>query len=157
MRGLRTCVLAVFLLAAAGVGGASASPRPPLFQNGRYAALGASGSLSFVVERSQVTRLQVRMPLICRNKRTHARSVPTLTFGASSGSRRPNTYSRIYLPADGSANVSFVVDDNSRQPEIYLSLQLHGAVGHVSLHARSDAAREICSGALGFDVRTAPR
>ena len=63
------------------------------------------------------------------------------------------TYSRIYLPADGSANVSFVADDNSRQPEIYLSLQLHGGIGHVSVHARSQAARETCSGALGFDVR----
>ena len=63
------------------------------------------------------------------------------------------TYSRIYLPADGSANVTFVADDNSRQPEIYLSLQLHGGIGHVSVHARSQAARETCSGALGFDVR----
>jgi hypothetical protein len=30
---------------------------------------------------------------------------------------------------------------------------LHGGIGHVSVHARSQAARETCSGALGFDVR----
>jgi hypothetical protein len=153
MRVLRTCSLAVLLLALAGAASATASPRPPLFQSGRYAALGADGALSFVVGRSQITRLQVRMPLVCQNKRTHARSAPMLAFAASSGAQRPNTYSRIYLPSDGSANVSFIVDDDSRQPEIYLSLQLHGGVGHVSVHARSDAARETCSGALGFDVR----
>jgi hypothetical protein len=153
MRVLRSCSFAVLLLALAGTATATASPRPPLFQSGRYVALGADGSLSFVVGRSQITRLQVRMPLVCQNKRTHARSVPTLAFAASTGAQRPNTYARIYLPADGSANISFVVDDNSRQPEIYLSLQLHGGVGHVSVHARSEAARESCTGALGFDVR----
>jgi hypothetical protein len=150
---LRSGFLAVLLLATIAAASATASPRPPLFQSGRYAALAADGSLSFVVGRSQITRLQVRMPLVCQNKRTHARSAPTLAFAASTGAQRPNTYSRIYLPADGSANISFVVDDDSRQPEIYLSLQLHGGVGHVSLHARSEAVRETCSGALGFDVR----
>ena len=155
MRVLRSCSFAVLLLALAlaGTASATASPRPPLFQSGRYVALGADGALSFVVARSQITRLQVRMPLACQNKRTHARSAPTLAFAASTAGQRPNTYSRIYLPADGSANISFVVDDNSRQPEIYLSLQLHGGIGHVSVHARSEAARERCTGALGFDVR----
>jgi hypothetical protein len=153
MRVLRSCSLAVLLLALAGATSATASPRPPLFQSGRYVALGTDGALSFVVGRSQITRLQVRMPLVCRDRRTHALSAPTLAFAASTGAQRPNTYARIFLPADGSANVSFVVDDDSRQPEIYLSLQLHGGVGHVSLHARSEAARETCSGARGFDVR----
>jgi hypothetical protein len=153
MGGLRSGLLAVLLLAVAGAASATASPRPPLFQNGRYAALGTGGSLSFVVQRSQITRLRVRMPLVCQNRRTHARSVPTLAFSASTGRERPNTYARIYLPADGNANVAFVVDDDSRQPEVYLSLQLRGGVGHVSLHARSEAARETCSGELGFDVR----
>ena len=152
MRGLRTGFLAVLLLAS-GVAAAAASPRLPLFQSGRYVALGAGGSLSFVVDRSQITRLQVRMPLVCRNKRTGARSVPTLAFSASTGRRRPNTYARISLPADGNANVSFIVDDNRRQPEVYLSLQLRGAAGHVSLHASSEAGHEACSGELGFDVR----
>jgi hypothetical protein len=153
MRSLCSGLLAVLLLATVAAAVATASPRPQLFQNGRYAALGSDGSLSFVVARSQITRLQVRMPLACQNKRTHARSAPTLAFAASTGAQRPNTYSRIYLPADGSANISFVVDDNTRQPEIYLSLQLHGGIGHVSVHARSEAARETCDGALGFDVR----
>jgi hypothetical protein len=152
MRGLRSVLLAVFLLAV-GVAVAAASPRPPLFQSGRYAALDAAGSLSFVVERSQITRLQVRMPLVCRNKRTGARSVPTLAFAGSTGRQRPNTYSRIMLPADGSANVAFIVDDDRRRPEVYLSLQLRGGAGHVSLHASSDARHETCSGELGFDVR----
>jgi hypothetical protein len=152
MRALRSGLLAVLLLAAAGAATATASPRPPLFENGRYAALGEGGSLSFVVARSQIIRLQVRMPFVCQNKRTHARTVPTLAFSASTG-HPSNTYSRIYLPADGNANVSFVVEDNSRQPAVYLSLQLHGGVGHVSLHARSDAGREACSGELGFDVQ----
>ena len=93
------------------------------------------------------------MPLACQNKQTHAHSAPTLAFAASTGAGRANTYSRIYLPADGTTNVSFVVDDNPRQPEIYLSLQLQGGIGHVSVHARSKAAREACEGALGFDVR----
>jgi hypothetical protein len=155
MRSLRSGVLAVLLLATVAVAVATASPRPQLFQNGQYTALGADGSLSFVVARLQITRLQVRMPLACRDRRTHARSAPVLAFAASTGTQRPNTYSRIYLPADGSANVSFVVDDNTRRPEIYLSLQLHGGIGHVSVHARSEAARETCAGALGFDVRVA--
>jgi len=153
MRSLRSGILAVLLLTTFAAASATAAPRPPLFQNGRYAALGTDGSLSFVVQRSQITRLQVRMPLACQNKRTHAHSAPTLAFAASTGRQRSNTYSRIYLPADGATNVSFVVDDDSRQPEIYLSLQLHGGIGHVSVHARSNAARESCDGALGFDVR----
>jgi hypothetical protein len=150
MRIFRTGILAALLLATAATG-ATASQSPSLFQTGRYAALDGNGSLSFVVQRTQITGLQVRMPLSCQNTRTHKRSAPTLTFGAPSAGR--TMYSRIYLPADGSANVSFVADDNSRQPEIYLSLQLHGGIGHVSVHARSQAARETCSGALGFDVR----
>jgi hypothetical protein len=150
MRSLRSGLCAVLLLATAATG-ATASQSPSLFQSGRYAALGANGSLSFVVQRFQITRLQVSMPLSCRNTRTHRRSAPTLAFGAPAA--RSTTYSRFYLPADGSANVTFVADDNSRQPEIYLSLQLHGGVGHVSVHARSQAARETCSGELGFDVR----
>jgi hypothetical protein len=149
MRSLRSSLLAVLLLATAATG-AIASQSPTFFQNGRYTALGANGSLSFVVKQFQVTGLQVRMPLSCQNTRTHKRTAPMLAFGAAAGR---TTYSRIYLPVDGSANVSFVADDNSRQPEIYLSLQLHGGIGHVSVHARSQAARETCSGALGFDVR----
>jgi hypothetical protein len=149
MRILRSGTVAALLLATAATG-ATASQSPSLFQTGRYAALGANGSLSFVVQRTQITGLEVRMPLSCQNTRTHRRTAPVLAFGASAGR---TTYSRIYLPADGSANVSFVADDNSRQPEIYLSLQLHGGIGHVSVHARSQAARETCSGALGFDVR----
>lgn len=148
MRILRTGTLAALLLATAAAV-ATASQTPTVFQSGRYAALGANGALSFVVRSSQITGLQVRMPLSCQNTRTHKRSAPTLAFGAGG----PTTYSRIYLPADGSANVSFVADDNSRQPEIYLSLQLHGGIGHVSVHARSQGTRETCSGALGFDVR----
>ena len=92
------------------------------------------------------------MPLSCQNTRTHKRTGPDAGLRGSTGGVARH-YSRIYLPADGSANVSFVADDNSRQPEIYLSLQLHGGIGHVSVHARSEAARETCSGALGFDVR----
>ena len=150
MRILRTGTLAALLLATAATS-ATAGQAPSLFQSGRYAALGANGSLSFVVQHLQITGLQVRMPLACQNTRTHRRSTSILAFGARSAGR--TTYSRIYLPADGSANVTFVADDNSRQPEIYLSLQLHGGIGHVSVHARSQAARETCSGALGFDVR----
>ena len=150
---MRSLLLAVTLLATLAAATATAAPRPPLFQSGRYAALDASGSVSFVVNRLQITRLQVRMPLSCQNKRTRVRSAPMLTFAASTAGRRSNTYSRIYLPADGSANVSFVVDDNRRQPQIYLSLQLHGGFGHVSVHALSEAASEKCKGALGFDVR----
>jgi hypothetical protein len=149
MRILRTGIVAAVLLALAAAS-ATASQSPSLFRTGRYAALGANGSLSFVVQRTQITGLQVRMPLSCRNTRTHRLSSSTLAFGAAG---RPTMYSRIYLPVDGSTNVSFVADDNSRRPEIYLSLQLHGAVGHVSVHARSRAALETCSGALGFDVR----
>ncbi len=153
MRSLRSGLLAALLLATFAAATATAAPRPPLFQTGRYVALGTSGSLSFVAGRQQITKLQVRMPLVCQNKRTHAQSAPTLTFAASTGPGRSNMYSRIYLPADGATNVSFVVDDNARQPQIYLSLQLKGGIGHVSVHARSDAAREACEGALGFDVR----
>ena len=105
------------------------------------------------MQRTQITGLQVRMPLSCQNTRTHRRTAPIAGLRGDRAGR--TTYSRIYLPADGSANVSFVADDNSRQPEIYLSLQLHGGIGHVSVHARSQAARETCSGALGFDVRAA--
>ena len=72
----RSGLLAVLLLATAVAATATASPRPPLFQTGRYAALGAGGSLSFVVERSQITRLQVRMPLACQNKRTQRTQRP---------------------------------------------------------------------------------
>ena len=150
MRILRSGLVAALLLALVATG-APASQTPSLFETGRYAALGANGSLSFVVQRSQITGLQVRMPLSCRNTRTHRISAPTLVFGPAAA--RTTTYARIYLPADGSANVSFVADDNRRQPEIYLSLQLKGGVGHVSVHARSNAAREACEGALGFDVR----
>jgi hypothetical protein len=153
MRILRSGTLAVLLLATVTASTALAAPRPPLFQTGRYSALGEAGSLSFVVTRRQITKLQVRMPLACQNKKTHAHSAPTLAFAASTAKGRANTYARIYLPSDGSTNVSFVVDDNSRQPEVYLSLQLKGGVGHVSVHARSNAAREACEGALGFDVR----
>jgi hypothetical protein len=151
MRIFRTGTLAALLLATA-TAGATASQIPSFFQSGRYAALGTNGALSFVVQRSQITRLQVRMPLSCQDTRTHRRTAPMLAFGAAA-TGRSTTYSRIYLPADGSANVSFVADDNSRQPEIYLSLQLHGGFGHVSVHARSQASRETCSGAFGFDVR----
>jgi hypothetical protein len=151
MRILRTGALALVLLVTV-AGAATASQSPTLVQSGHYSALGANGSLSFVVRQFQVTGLQVRMPLSCQNTRTHRRSAPMLAFGSQSASRS-TMYSRIYLPLDGSANVTFVADDNSRQPEIYLSLQLHGGVGHVSVHARSQAARETCSGALGFEVR----
>jgi hypothetical protein len=150
MRSLRSGLLSVLLLATAATG-ATASQAPSLFQSGRYVAQGGGGSIAFVVQRFQITQLQVRMPLSCRNSRTHRLSAPTLAFGP--GAARTTTYARIYLPSDGSANVTFVADDNSRQPEIYLSLQLHGGMGHVSVHARSQAARESCSGAFGFDVR----
>src|SRR5476649_2080220 len=82
MRSLRSGVLAVLLLATAATG-ATASQSPSLFQSGRYAALGANGSLSFVLQHSQITRLQVHMPLSCQNTRTHRRSAPTLAFGPS--------------------------------------------------------------------------
>jgi hypothetical protein len=150
MRSLRTGVLAVLLLALPAA--ATAAPQPTLFPSGRYAAVDANASLSFMLERLQITRLQVRMPLACQNTRTHARSAPTLAFAAGTG-KRATTYSRIFLPADGATNVSFVVDDLTRQPEVYLSLQLRGGVGHVSVHARSQAGRETCAGAVGFDVR----
>ena len=153
MRTLRSGLLAVLLLASAAAASATAAGRPALFQNGRYAALGDAGALSFVVARSQITKLQVRMPLVCRNTRTRARSAPTLRFAASTAGQRPNTYSRIQIPADGNTNISFIVDDDRRQPEIYLSLQLRGGVGHVSVHARSEAADERCDGELGFDLR----
>src|SRR3954447_13306612 len=122
---------------------------PPGAREARYSAHSAGGSVAFVVRNSQITGLQVQMPLACRNSRTHRLTAPTLAFGAA---RRTTTYSRIYLPEDGSANVAFVADDNPRQPEIYLSLQLFGGAGHVSVHARSRAARETCAGELGFDI-----
>ena len=153
MRSLRSGSLAVILLATL-VAAAPAAPRPTLFPSGRYVAADAGASLSFMLESAQITRLQVRMPLSCQNTRTHAHSAPTLTFGAASGNRS-TTYARIFLPADGATNVSFVVSDDARQPEVYLSLQLRGGVGHVSVHARSQAARETCSGAVGFDLRAA--
>lgn len=146
---LRSGMLALVLAAAAALP-ALAAQAPGSTEGGRYAAHNAGGSVAFVVRNSQITGLQVRMPLSCRNSRTHRLTAPTLAFGAS---RETTTYSRIYLPADGSANVAFVADDNPRQPEIYLSLQLHGGSGHVSVHARSRAARETCSGELGFDIR----
>jgi hypothetical protein len=145
---LRIGLLTALLLGSSAAA-ATAGQTPSLFETGRYAALGANGSLSFIVARTQITGLQVRMPLSCRDTRTHRRTAPVLAFGAA-GTR--TTYSRILLPSDGTTNVSFVADDNSRLPEIYLSLQLHGAIGHVSVHARSQATHETCSGALGFDV-----
>jgi hypothetical protein len=150
MRSLRSGILAVLLLATLAAA-APASPQPTLFPNGRYAAADPGASLSFVLKSAQITRLQVRMPLSCQNTRTHAHSAPTLTFGAATGNAS-TTYARIFLPADGATNVSFVVDDNARQPQVYLSLQLRGGIGHVSVHARSQAARETCSGAVGFDL-----
>lgn len=132
---------------------ATAALQPTMFADGRYSAVDAGASLSFVLDRLQITGLTVRMPLSCRNARTHALSAPTLAFKAATG-KRSNTYSRIFLPADGAANVSFVVDDVAHQPEVYLSLQLRGGIGHVSVHARSRAGRETCAGAAGFDVRT---
>jgi hypothetical protein len=152
MRSLRSGLLAALLLVTAAVASATAAPRPQVFQNGRYVAVGNHGALSFVVGGTQITRLQVRMPVACRNRGTHTSSAPTLSFGAAGGGRS-TTYSRIHLPADGATNVSFVADDNARRPEIYLSLQVHGSIGHVSVHARSQAAKESCAGALGFDVR----
>lgn len=148
MRTLRSGLLAV-LLAGATALPALGAQAPPGAPGGRYAAQNAGGSVAFVVRHSQITGLQVRMPLSCRNSRTHRLTAATLAFGAPG---RPTTYSRIYLPADGSANVAFVADDNARRPEIYLSLQLYRETGHVSVHARSRAGRERCSGELGFDV-----
>jgi hypothetical protein len=148
---VRIAVLLAVLLAAAAALPALAAQAPPGADGGRYAAHNAGGSVAFVVRHFQVTGLQVRMPLSCRNSRTHRLTAATLAFGASG---RPTTYSRIYLPADGSANIAFVADDNARRPEIYLSLQLSRGGGHVSVHARSRVARETCSGELGFDVRT---
>ena len=156
MRSLRS-VLGALLLASACGATATAASRPPLFASGRYAASDAAGSVSFVVRRSQITRLRVRMPLACQNKRTRAFSLPTLAFAASTGKPPSNTYSRIYLPASGTTNVSFVVDDNARRPEIYLSLQLHDGIGHVSVHARSDAGREACEGASASTSACADR
>ena len=68
MRILRTGTLAALLLATAATG-ATASQSPTLFQSGRYAALGANGSLSFVVQHFQITGLQVRMPLACGSQK----------------------------------------------------------------------------------------
>ena len=150
MRSPRCGALALLLLVLPAA--ATAAPQPALFADGRYSAVDASASLSFVLDRLQITGLTVRMPLSCRNARTHARSAPMLAFTAATG-KRSNTYARIFLPADGAANVSFVVDDVARRPEVYLSLQLRGGIGHVSVHARSQAGRETCAGAAGFDVR----
>ena len=150
MRSLRTGVLAALLLVLPAA--ATAAPRPTLFPSGRYAAADANASMSFVLQRLQITRLQVRMPLSCQNSRTHVHSAPTLAFGAAPAGAPPRTRASTCRPT-AATNVSFVVDDNTRQPEIYLSLQLRGGVGHVSVHARSQAARETCAGALGFDVR----
>jgi hypothetical protein len=150
MRSLRSGALAVLLLALPAA--AAAAPQPTMFPNGRYSAVDENASLSFVLQRLQITGLKVRMPLSCQNTRTHVHSAPTLAFAATTH-KPANTYSRIFLPADGSANVSFVVDDDVRQPEVYLSLQLRGGIGHVSVHARSRAGREMCDGAAGFDIR----
>src|SRR3954447_24891239 len=141
MRSLRSGLLAAFLLATVAAATATAAARPQIFQNGRYTAIGPSGALSFVVGGTQITKLQVRMPISCQNRSTHANSAPTLAFGAAAAGR-PTTYSRIYLPADGATNISFVADDNARLPEIYLSVQIHGKIGHVSVHARSEAGKE---------------
>ena len=127
------------------------SSRPAATPRWEPAARSASSSRA---SRSRSCRCACRWPART-SARTRARA-PTLAFAASTGKGRANTYSRIYLPADGATNVSFVVDDNRRQPEIYLSLQLKGGIGHVSVHARSNAAREACEGALGFDVRVRP-
>ena len=153
MRSLRSGLLAVVLLAARGD---RRDGQPARRRCSRTAATprwapAARSASSSSARRSRGCRCACRWS--CQNTRTHAPQRPDARLRRLAGRRRTNTYSRIYLPADGSANVSFVVDDNSRQPEIYLSLQLHGGVGHVSLHARSEAARETCSGALGFDVR----
>ena len=153
MRRLRTSAVLAAAALAGGAASAPAAPQPPLFPDGRYAARDGGSSLSFVVRRLQITRLQVRMPLSCRDTRTRMRTRTTLAFAASAPGPRANTYARIYLPADGTANVSFVVDDDGRQPEIYLSLQLRGAAGRVSLHARSETRGERCDGELGLDVR----
>ena len=149
---LRSGLLAILLLATAVAAPRRRQPRPPLFQTGRYAALGTGGSLSFVVSRrrSRGCRCACRWPA-----RTSAR---TRTRRRRSPSRLDGHGQREHLlphlpPGRRRANVSFVVDDNARQPEIYLSLQLKGGLGHVSVHARSKAAREACEGALGFDVR----
>ena len=150
MRSLRSGALAALLLALPVA--VAAAPQPTMFPNGRYSAADEGASLSFVLQRLQITGLQVRMPLSCQNTRTHAHSAPTLVFGKAGG-KPASTYSRIFLPADGAANVSFVVDDNARQPQVYLSLQLRGGTGHVSVHARSQAGRETCDGAAGFDIR----
>ncbi|HEY3612953.1 MAG TPA: hypothetical protein VGK92_04575 [Gaiellales bacterium] len=149
MRSLRSGALAALLLALPVV--AAAAPQPAMFPSGRYSAVDEGASLSFVLQRLQITGLTVRMPLSCQNARTHVHSAPTLAFAATT--RPANTYSRIFLPADGATNVSFVVDDDARQPQVYLSLQLRGGVGHVSVHARSQAGRETCAGAAGFDIR----
>ena len=53
-----------------------AAPQPTLFPSGRYSAADESASLSFVLQRLQITGLQVRMPLSCQNARTHVHSAP---------------------------------------------------------------------------------
>ncbi len=116
--------------ARAAAAAATAAPRPPLFPNGRYAR-SATMALAQLrrSQRLQITRLQVRMPLSCQNTRTHAHSAPDARVRRPDRHALDDTYSRIFLPADGATNVSFVVDDDGRQPEIYLSLQLRGGVG----------------------------
>jgi hypothetical protein len=153
MRTLRSGALAALLLALPAA--AVAAPQPTMFPNGRYSAAAEGASLSFVLQRLQITGLQVRMPLSCQNTRTHVHSAPTLVFGTAGKTAPASTYSRIFLPADGAANVSFVADDAARRPQVYLSLQLRGGTGHVSVHARSRAGRETCEGAAGFDIRAA--
>ena len=143
---LRSGLLAVLLLAALAAAGATASPRAAALPE---RALRRAGRRRL----AQLRRLRAadhaapgaHAALVPEH--AHARAQRADARLRRRDGQRATTYSRIYLPADGATNVSFVVDDNSRQPEIYLSLQLHGGVGHVSVHARSQAARETCAGA----------
>ena len=114
-----------------------------------------SGSLSFVVARQQITKLQVRMPLVCQNKRTHAQQRADARPSPPPRASRPREHVLAHLPARRRRDERLVRRRRQRaaSPQIYLSLQLKGGIGHVSVHARSDAAREACEGALGFDVR----
>ena len=153
MRSLRSGLLAALLLATVAVATAAAAARPQLFQSGRYAAAGPSGVAQLRrrahADHEAAGAHAAQLPEHAARTGTARRRSPS----APPGRQRPTTYSRIYLPADGATNISFVADDNARQPEIYLSLQIHGEIGHVSVHARSEAQRETCAGALGFDVR----
>ena len=99
MRTLRSGALAALLLALPAT--AVAAPQPTMFPNGRYSAAAEGASLSFVLQRLQITGLQVRMPLSCQNTRTHVHSAPTLVFGTAGKTAPASTYSRIFLPADG--------------------------------------------------------